>query len=263
MRGIRFPSQTPPPIHHSDLSPLVSYHAVHAHLPAATTSTSTSTSKGEGVQHYKFPYDQLGMDEHSQAQQTPTPGGRKFNPEHALSVNYSPSTSTLARVINNGKTLELRYIASTTISSQRQKHNAGNILRMDFDEVLHDISSSGCFYHSEDSRELMVVVIDKKSRIHTLSFPSPAHSSSSSGAFSWKYDPARQHVGWLSMSEPDMVASGMTITGSEPLVWIVIERGVVIVGVRDGILRCRMEDDGEYCHCHERTALYRHPTRST
>jgi hypothetical protein len=171
-------------------------------------------------------------------------GSRRYQPEHALSVSYSPSSSVLARVINNGKTLELRYIAAG--SQTRPGSNDSNIIRITFTSPLHDISVSHCIYQSpEPSKRITIVVLDKMSRIYRLSFPEPrARVERGMRAFEWNVD--NLHVGWLNMNEPDMVASGMTLTGEEPMVWHVVDEDNLIIAVRDGMIRCSVVDDGEF-----------------
>jgi nuclear pore complex protein Nup160 len=239
MRGIRFPSNTPPPVHHDDLQPLVSYHAIHAHLPSGTSSKIE-------VQHYNFPYEQLDVDDIPlPEEEDATNRQSQLLPEHALSVSYSPECSTLARVIGNGKTLELRYIAPT--SSRKQKDNNSNIIRISFTSAIHDISASKCFYRptsNDNDSTFTIVIIDKKSRIHRLTFPNP-HTRVERGLTAFEWNVKNLHVGWLMMSEQDMLASGMTVRGDEPLVWNVVDEDNLIIAVRDGLLRCTLVNEGE------------------
>jgi hypothetical protein len=239
MRGIRFPSNTPPPVHHDDLQPLVSYHAVHAHLPSGTSSNTE-------VQHYNFPYEQLDVDDIPlPEEEDATNRQSRLLPEHALSVSYSPECSTLARVIGNGSTLELRHIAST--SSRKQKDNNSNIIRISFTSAIHDISASKCFYRptsNDNDSTFTIVIIDKKSRIHRLTFPNP-YTRVERGLTAFEWNVKNLHVGWLMMSEQDMLASGMTIRGDEPLVWNVVDEDNLIIAVRDGLLRCTLVNEGE------------------
>ena len=239
MKGIRFPSQTPPPIHHDDLQPLVSYHSVHAHLPSATTSSSSYPTM---VKSYDFPYAQLNIEEDDMDMERED-AGRRFHPEHALSVAYSPSCSTLARIINNGKMLELRYIAPTT--TNKPGSNDSNIIRISFSSPLHDISVSHCIYQSSDNgSDITLVILDKMSRIYRLTFPDP-RSRVDKGLDAYEWNVKNIHVGWLAMSEPDMVASGMTLTGTEPMVWHIVDEDNLIIAVRDGMIRCSLNGDGE------------------
>ena len=122
---------------------------------------------------------------------------------------------------------------------------------------MHDVSVSTCFYRStEGEGRITLVLIDKRSRIYRLSFPDPkGRVEKGLTAFEWNVQ--KLHVGWLMMSEPDMVASGMTLNGEEPLVWHVVDEDNLIIAARDGLMRCTLVNDGELAVRRQSLLLHR------
>jgi hypothetical protein len=237
LKGLRYPSQTPPPISISQQTPYESFSSVHIHLPEASGSRDS-----RGVD---FPYDSLNIEDDAEdMDEELSQVEMRHNPEHALSSCYHASTSTLARVINNGYTLEFRYIAPS-VSRRITDHLNETFLRINFTSRLQDISTSHPFHFSSESR-LSFFILDSKSRIYRFSFPDPREQIAA-GQPAYRFDAKDMHLGWLTMSEQDMVASGLTLNMNRTggVVWSVRNEDELVMGVQDGLIRCLLGDDGQ------------------
>lgn len=265
MRGIRLPSQTPPPLDTSSLQPLASFHAVQSHFSAcASDSISGDRRYGKSRdtwQQWDFPYDELNVEDDLDEESVDgLDSDVRHSPGCSSSVAYLPEAATLARIVHDGKTLELRYVGPAL--AKRQRTPGQELVRINFSAPIHDISTSNCFYFDPSTKQFTITVIDKKSRIYQLTFEDPKYQLET-GLPAYARRLKNMHVGWLSMSEPDMISSGLTLQGKDLILWHVMDRQSLIIAAKDGLIKCTMHDDGKCDPLDSHSPPFSHPSTKT
>jgi nuclear pore complex protein Nup160 len=115
---------------------------VHAHLPAPPTIPDSIPEL-----HVSSEY------------QDPAPTTDDIFPEHALSFSYNPALNVLARVINNGYTLELRSFSTVyDPSSASDRNDAGSdIVRVFFPRPIKALPENSVIVSTLDRRVYIMV----------------------------------------------------------------------------------------------------------
>lgn len=135
---------------------------IHAHLPAPPTIPNSIPEL-----HVSSDY------------QTPPPTTDDIFPEHALSFSYSPALNVLARVINNGYTLELRSFSTVydPSSAHERDEDGSDIIRVFFPRPIKAMPEGSIVVSTADRRVYVLVYTDGNTAdadlgtLYRLNFP--------------------------------------------------------------------------------------------
>lgn len=156
----------------------------------------------------------------------------------ATSSTFLPELHTLARVIGNGKVLELRYLALTT--QRTLQGNNETLIRINFPRTLRPITNSQCLCRTQNG-SLTVIVIDDQSRIYRMLFHDPAQAIEEGNAFKW--DPEQAKSGWTDLPSMELESSGMSVEGRVKLIWEAVNEELVVVAGNDGLIGFKLNGD--------------------
>jgi nuclear pore complex protein Nup160 len=140
----------------------IPYTLVHAHLPAPPTIPNSIPEL-----HVSSDY------------QAPEPTTDDIFPEHAISFGYSPTLNVLARVINNGYTLELRSFSTVydPTSASDGSEDGSDIIRVFFPRPIKALPEESIIVSTVDRRVYVLVYTEGNTAdaelgtLYRLNFP--------------------------------------------------------------------------------------------
>lgn len=204
--------------------PYVSYHSVHTAFPDAQHSDVD-------VQHFDFPYSHPEDADYDNTHASAT----TLDSELASSVSYLAEAQILARILGNGRTLELRWMGYVNNSSRKIKSDNETLIRINFPRTLRNISASKCLYLNPSTGTLTVVLLDQQDGIYRLQFDAPLRQLEHGYMFAFD-----RHA----MSRSVIDASYGTL--QHQTIWTVYSEEGVAIGLEGSLLRCLWHGQGEH-----------------
>jgi len=211
---------------------------IHAHLPCPPTIPNS-------IPELRIPSDFGSYSESSD--------NVHFS-EHALSFSYSPSLNVLARVINNGYTLELRAF-DTTIkpehAQQGEDDDGSRIVRVIFPQQIKSLPED-CIIVSPLDRRVYVLVYTElieeegsRNVLYRLNFPLGSSKLGRGSRFSFT---TRGNDDWV---EEFQVPHEALVNCGGVGTWTVVDELNVVLGCGDGgILRLARSNRGIHGKLH-------------
>lgn len=210
----------------------IPHNLIHAHLPCPPTIPNS-------IPELHIPSDYSS---------SPSSSSDAHFYEHALSFSYSPSLNVLARVINNGYTLELRAF-DTAIQSDCNQQGKGEdgsrIIRVFFPQQIKSLPED-CIIVSPLDRRVYVLVyteeIEEESLrnvLYRLNFPLASAKLGQGSRFSFT---TRGNDDWV---EEFQVPHDSLVNCGGVGAWTVVDELNVLLGGGDGgILRLTRSNRG-------------------
>jgi len=210
----------------------IPHNLIHAHLPCPPTIPNS-------IPELHIPSDYSS---------SPSSSSDAHFYEHALSFSYSPSLNVLARVINNGYTLELRAF-DTAIQSDCNQQGKGEdgsrIIRVFFPQQIKSLPED-CIIVSPLDRRVYVLVYteeieEESSRnvLYRLNFPLGSAKLGQGSRFSFT---TRGNDDWV---EEFQVPHDSLVNCGGVGAWTVVDELNVLLGGGDGgILRLTRSNRG-------------------
>lgn len=168
--------------------------------------------------------------------------------EHALAFSYSPSLNVLARVINNGYTLELRAFDPTIRSDQSQsgkEEDGSRIIRVIFPQQIKSLPEDCIIVSPLDRRVYVLVYTEEitedasRNMLYRLNFPIGSTKLGKGSRFSFT---TRGNDDWM---EEFQVPHDMLINCGGVGTWTVVDELNVVLGCGDGgVLRLTRSNRG-------------------
>lgn len=235
---LTYRSPTPPPPLLDGIQtdePYVSYHAVHTAFPDAHHSDV-------GIQHFDFPYGVPEDAEYDSASDANSSGTAQ-DPELASSVSYLPEAQILARILGDGRTLELRWLGYVNKSSRKIKSDNETLIRISFPRTLRNISASKCLYVNPSTGALTVVLLDRQNGIYRLQFDAPLRQLEKGYMF-----PLDRHTMFRSTIDASygMPTRRHRDGPEQQVIWSVYSDEGVAIGLEGCLLRCLWHGQGKH-----------------
>jgi hypothetical protein len=208
--------------------PYVSYHSVHTAFPDVHNSDVN-------VQHFDFPH---GNPEDVEYNEVDFAGSTSQDSELATSVSYLPEAQILARILGNGRTLELRWLGHINPTNRKVVRDNEVLIRINFPRTLQNISASKCLHLNSTTGDLTVVLLDQQNGIYRLQFPNPVRELENG----YMFRPDRH-----AMSRSTVDASyghSRNQQDQRSVIWSVYSDDGVVIGLEGSILRCLWHGQG-------------------
>lgn len=230
---IEYTAPTPPPPLldgiHSD-EPYVSFNSIHTAFPDINESDVDA-------QQLDFPITfendaDFIADASSEASQ---------DPELASFVSYLPEAQILARILGEGKTLELRWLGNGTDTKRRIRSDNETLIRITFPRALRDISTSKCMHLNPTTGELVVVLLDQWSDIYRLSFKHLKRNRET--GYMFQIDRQEMHRNTISIAHALHRHTDIP-TSANSLIWSVYSEDNVVITFESLVIRCSWDGSG-------------------
>ncbi|KAJ9107523.1 hypothetical protein QFC21_000980 [Naganishia friedmannii] len=157
------------------------------------------------------------------------------DPELASSVSYLPEAQILARILGNGRTLELRWLGNGTDTKRRIRSDNETLIRITFPRALRDISTSKCMYLNPATGDLVVVLLDQWSDIYRLSFQDLR--SNKEAGYMFQFD--RRQVFRNTITIPHTLHQRTNIpTSANQVIWSVYSEEDLAIAFESSVVRC-------------------------
>jgi nuclear pore complex protein Nup160 len=202
----------------------ISYHLVHAHLPAPPSIPNAIPELHVPTQQ-TFPTDLSLLS---------TPN----HPEQAISFAHNSDANVLARLIHNGYTLELRGCSLEIQKAFPANDTGSDIIRVTFPQALRPLAEDSMVVSRRG--QLYVFALGQDNTLYRLSFPLDQGSLQRGGRTIFTVD---QDETWFEeWSLPEEVVAGCWGIST----WTVVDEGTVVLGGMDGgIIRVNCDTPGE------------------
>ncbi|KAJ9100006.1 hypothetical protein QFC19_005824 [Naganishia cerealis] len=224
---IEYASSTPPPPLMDGIQsdePYISFNSVHTAFPNINDSDIDA-------QQYEFPISfaedaDLVADSSSQTIQ---------DPELATSASYLPEAQILARILGNGRTLELRWLGDGIDTNRRVGSDNETLIRITFPRTLQNISASKCMHLNPTTGDLVVVLLDQWSDIYRLNFK--RLTKNWQVGYMFQFD--RREMFRHSMTPHHMLHPRTSIHApASQLIWNVYSNEGLVIGSANSVVRC-------------------------
>ncbi|KAJ9123234.1 hypothetical protein QFC22_001429 [Naganishia vaughanmartiniae] len=204
--------------------PYVSFNSIHTSFPDINDSDVDA-------QHFDFP---ITFENDSVFVAGESNQGLQ-DLELASSVSYLPEAQILARLLGNGRTLELRWLGNRADTSRRIRSDNETLIRITFPHALRDISTSKCMYFNPTTSDLVVVLLDQWSDIYRLGFKDLERTREAGYVF--QFD--RREMFRNTITIPHALHQRTNIpTSANRLIWSVYSEESLVMALESSVIRC-------------------------